>query len=299
MKKILVMIVAVSILLILIAYAHEEKIIEPGVTPDSFFWGLDKALDNLNLFLTFDPAKKARKGIEIARERLEEVKIMAEQNKLEAAVKVKDEQLKVLSKIKQSISKIKDANATKQIEEEIEIERELGEHEDEIEEVRSNLKINEMLDSLLGALENKTGEVKIEIKNKKGMTKITIKQKTGKSEKEIEEEIEDIEEELGLADTNKEEAAEEIEDAKEELMELDEELLEHELEGHVANETPITALMDSAKEKISNAEDAVKAGDFGEALGQANSAQQLIKNAEKILEKTVEAFEEDEEEHEI
>lgn len=309
MKKILALVVFVF--LIQIAYAHEEKVVDPGVTPDSFLWGLDKALDNLNLLLTFNPAEKARKGIEIARERLEEVKVMAEANNLEAAEKGKNEQVKVLTKVKKSISDIKEENATKQIEEEIEIERELEEHEEEVEEVSNKLKIKievkgtlseeqkALIDSLLSTLKNKTGEVKVEIKNKKDKTKIEIKQKTGKSEKEIVDEIESIEEKKGLADIKKEKALEEIEDAKEDLRELEDELQEHKSEGHVANETPITTLMNNAREKLAKAEEAFKTNDFGEAFGQANAAGQLIKNAERILEKTVEKFEEKEEKHEM
>lgn len=309
MKKILVL--AISVLMLQIAYAHEEKVIDPGITPDSFLWGLDKALDNLNLLLTFNPAEKARKGIEIARERLEEVKVMAEQNKLEAAEKGKEEQLKILSKVKQNIADIKEENATKQIQEEIEIEKELEEHEDEVKEVSDNLKIkievkgalNEqqkaLLNSLLSSLENKTSEVKVEIKNKKDETKIKIKAETGKSEKDVEDEIEHIEEEQGLASIKKEHATEEIDNTKENIDDLEKELQEHKSEGHVANETPITTLIDNAKEKISNAEEAFKANNFGEAFGQANAAEQLIKNAKRILEKTVERFEEEEKGHEI
>ena len=74
---------------------------------------------------------------------------------------------------------------------------------------------------------------------------------------------------------------------------MEKELQEQKLKGHVANETPITTLIDNAKEKLSKAEEAFKANDFGEAFGQANAAQQLIKNAKRILEKIVEGFEEE------
>ena len=305
MKNIKLIGLVLIILSLQIANAHEEEV-PAGVTPDSFLWGLDKALDNLNLLLTFDKGEKARKGMEIARERLEEIKLMAEENKLDAAEKGKEEQIKVLSKVKGCISGIKDEDATKQIGEEIEIEKELEEHEKEIEEASSNLKIkievkgalNEqqkaLIESLLISLKNKTAEVKVEIQNKKGKTKIEIKQKTGKSEKEIEAEIEDIEEEKGLAGIKREKAAEEIEDAKEGLAELEKELEEHKAEGHVADEKPITSLTDNAGKRITNAEEAFRQNDFGNAFGQANAAQQLIKNAERILEKTVEKFEEGE-----
>ncbi len=310
MEKINIIGILIMIFVLPLSNAHEEPV-DPGVTPDSFLWGLDKAIDQLNLVLTFSPAEKAKKGIEIARERLEEVKVMVEANKLEAAEKGKEEHIKILSKVKGSISGIEEENSVEQIEKEIEIERELEEHEDEVEEVSNSLKIkievkgnlNEqqkaLFNSILNTLENKTGELKIEIKNKKDKTKIKIKTETGKSEKEVEEEIEDIEEKIGLTNIKKEKAEEEIEDAKESLEELEKELQEHKLEGHIANETPITILIDNAKEKISKAEEALQSNGFGEAFGQANAAKQIIENAERILDKTVEKFEEGEEEHEM
>ena len=58
MKRILVLIIA--IFLLPIAYAHEEKVVDPGVTPDSFLWGLDKALDNLNLLFSWSTQSKRK-----------------------------------------------------------------------------------------------------------------------------------------------------------------------------------------------------------------------------------------------
>ena len=309
MKKINFIGILLIVFILPIANAQQPTE-DPGVTPDSFLWGLDKALDNLNLLLTFDKGGKAKKGIEIARERLLEVKSMVEENKLEAAEKAKEEHGKNLLKVKQNIKEIEEDDSKKEIKEVIEIEKELEELNEEVEDVNTGLKIKikiegtlteeqkALINSLLDSLEGQTGEVEIEIKNKKDKTKIKIKQETGKSDEEIEDEIEEIEEEQGLADIKKEKAAEEIEDVKEDLNELEEELQEHKSEGHVADETPITNLIYNAKKKLSNAEEAFSKNDFGEAFGQANAAKQLIENAERILEKTVEKFEEEEEEHE-
>ena len=308
-KAIFAGILSILLLLSIINAQTQSKKEDAGVTPDSFLWGLDVALDNLNLLLTFNPTEKARKGIDIARERLEEVKVMAEENKLDAAEKAKEEQVKILSKVKESVSDIKEENATKQIEEEIEIEKELEDFDDDVNDVSDNLKIKieikgtlseeqkALINSILSALENKTGEVKVEIKNKKDKTKIRIKEETGKSEKDVEDEIENIEEEQGLADIKKEHATEEINNAKENLDDLEKELQEQIAKGHVINETPITILMENAKEKISKAEEVLSKNDSGEAFGQANAAQQLIRNAERILEKMVGKFQENKEEH--
>ena len=210
MKRIVVILLMILILPIVNAQQTTQPAEDAGVTPDSFLWGLDKALDNLNLLLTFDKGEKAKKGIEIAKERLLEVREMMEENKLEAAEKAKEEHGNLLNKVKESVQELEKDNSTEQIEEELEIEKELKEHEDDVEEVNTELKIKikiegaiteeqkALINSLLDSLKGQTGEVKIEIKNKKDKTKIKIKQETGKSDEEIEDEIEGLEEEIGL-----------------------------------------------------------------------------------------------------
>ena len=200
----------IVILMLILPVVTAQQSTDAGVTPDSFLWGLDKALDQLTLLLTFDKGEKAKKGLEIARERLLEVKEMVEENKLEAAEKAKEEHGNLLNKVKESIKELEEDNSTEEIEEELEIEKELEEHEDGVEKVNTELKVkikiegtitdeqSALINSLLDSLKGQTGEVKIEIKNKKDKTKIKIKQETGKSEEEIEDEIEDLEEEIGL-----------------------------------------------------------------------------------------------------
>ncbi len=284
---------------------------DPGVTPDNFLWGLDKALDNIALLLTFDKGEKARKGLEIARERLLEVRAMIEENKLEAAEKAKNEHGKTLVKVKDNVKGIEKAKALEEIENIIEIEKELVEHDENVEKTFEELKIKievkgqitqqqrDLINSILEGLKGQTGEVEIEIENKKDKTKIKIKQETGKSDEEIEDEIEGIEKKQGLLEKRKERADEQIKDSKEDLNDLGEELQEHKLEGHVEDDTAITKLMGEARAKLTKAEEAFNNNDFGEAFGQANAAEQLIKNAEKILENIVEKFEEEAEEREI
>ncbi len=292
-KNILVTLILLTIFMLPLSSSKTTE--DPGVTPDSFLWGLDKALDQLNLLLTFNEGEKATKGLEIARERLLEVKAMIEENKLEAAEKGKDAHGKTLVKVKESIASLEEDDSIQEIEKIVEIEKELEEHEEEIEQKSGELKIKieikgqisqeqkDLINSILSSLENKTGEVEIEIENKKNKTKIKIKQETGKSEEEIEEEIEEIEEEKGLTAIKKERATEQIEDAREEIVEAVEEKLskqENKFPGINAAEN----LISEAKSKLETAEEAFRDEDYGKAFGQANAAESLAKNAQRILE---------------
>lgn len=203
---------AIAILIILALPIANAQQLDAGVTPDSFLWGLDKAIDQLSLLLTFDKGEKAKKGVEIARERLLEIKVMVEENKLEAAVRAKDEHGKTLARVKSNVKEIENDNSTEEIKEIIEIEKELEEHDEDVEEVSIGLNVKikiegaitdeqkALVNSLLDSLKGQTGEVEIVLKSKKDKTKIKIKQETGKSDEEIENEIEELEEEIGLED---------------------------------------------------------------------------------------------------
>ena len=67
---------------------------DPGITPDSFLHGIDVALDKVSLALTFSKEGKAKKALEIAQERLLEVKAMGDRgdvNRVEKVQKLHDE----------------------------------------------------------------------------------------------------------------------------------------------------------------------------------------------------------------
>ncbi|MBL7055817.1 hypothetical protein ISS07_02810 [Candidatus Woesearchaeota archaeon] len=285
MKKLFTFLVV--LMLLPFASAQADGVGDPGVTPDSFLWGLDKALEQLNLLLTFDEGKKAKKGLEIAQERLLEVKSMVDENKLDAAVKAKDEHGKTLMKVKQSIKEIEEDDSTEEIEEVIEIERELEEHDEDVEETFGELKVKikvegeitqqqaDLIDSILSSLKGQTGEVEIEIKNKKDKTKIKIEQETGKSEEEIEIEIEGIEKEKGIK--KQEKAFEAIEETEKEFKEF---LEEAEEKGIVVSQD----LIDQFNSLLEQAINQFEQDNFVEAKKLAKQAEELLDESEEFQE---------------
>ena len=272
-----------ALLLVLISsivYAH-ATLQDPGVTPDSFIWGLDKALDNIVLLLTFDKGEKARKGLEIAQERLLEVKAMIEENKLEQAEKAQKEHSNVLVKVKKNIKYIEDKNSFKEIEKVIEIEKEVNDHDEEVNQISDSFKIKikvegeltqeqkDLINSILDSLKGQTNNIEIEIQDKKNKIKIKIKQETSKSEEEIEIEIEDIEEENGI--NSQEEALEAIKEAEEEFNET----LEESIEKNITISQNLTEQFNSL---LGKARSEYEKGNYTEA-------KKLAKQAEKLLNK--------------
>ncbi len=253
-----------------------------GVTPDSFLYGLDVALDDIRYLLTLDPQGKAKVGLEIAEERLAEVREMILQNKLDAVQRAEHEHGKALGRVRNVVDSLPGDETGE--EEADEIEREIRIHEQDITEIRGNLEIQikskgqitaeqqVVIDSVLNSLENQTGSVKVKINEKKNEIKIKIKTGKGKPEilrEEIEAEEEDedeLEEIEHLTAAEKEEKAEEqIEDAEDELEECKASL--------DANATgSATVLIANAEKHLASAKEALDKGKSGRAFGQANAA---------------------------
>ncbi len=285
MKRVVAMLLMILILPIVNAQQTTQPAEDAGVTPDNFLWGLDKALDNLNLLLTFDKGEKAKKGIEIARERLLEVKEMINKNKLEAAEKGKEEHGKLLLKVKENVKALKKDNSTEQIKEELEIEKKLKEHENAIEKVNTELKVKikiertiteqeqALINSLLDSLKGQTGEVEIEIKNKKDKTKIKIKQETGKSGDDVEEEFK---KEIGLSNFEKERAEKMRKKAENKWNDVIEKAEEFDID--VPDKTTFNELLAKGDEALAKGKHE-KAKDIYEAA--KDDAEELKKEIEK------------------
>ena len=97
MKKISVFLYVSSVILALSFFASgfsvlakSNELTSPGLTPDSYFYFLDTIGEKVNMFFTFSPEKKAEKALGYAEERVAEAKVMAEENKPQAAEEAAD-----------------------------------------------------------------------------------------------------------------------------------------------------------------------------------------------------------------
>lgn len=282
-----------------------------GVTPDNPFYGLDVAFDRLRLLIASGETEKARVGLEIASERLSELRVMIEQKKLDATERARTEYKNFLDEVNRSVRAIEVADPLEEAERVTIIERELEEHEDVADEVLNELKVKikiegalteeqrNRINSILENVQNLTGRVKVEIEAKKDETKIKIVQRTGLSETEADERIAEIEKRVELFEIRERKAAKKIADAREELIEALDILATSNLTE--AQSAAVGRLLNESQAKLNNAELAFNKTRFGEAFGQATAAERLAENAQKILkaEEEVEPEEEVEEETEI
>ena len=171
-----------------------EDLPEAGTTPDSIFWGIDRALENIDLALTFDKSAKAQKGLEHAAERLLEVKAMIEKNKLDHAEKAELAHKRKLEKVRIDIASLAEEEE-EDLTKVVEFENSLEEQEDVLSKIRARVRIKiegELTDeqrlrlfAFLNSLDENIGRVRIDIENKEERTLTRIEQRTGKSKTEI------------------------------------------------------------------------------------------------------------------
>lgn len=279
--------VLLIVLIFPIINAQQITTTDAGITPDSLFWGLDKAFDQISLLLTTGDVDKAKKGLEIAEERLSEIREMIEENKLEEAKKAKEAHGKTLVKVKEKVEGVEEDDSLEEIRKVIEIEKELENHDEEVEQTFGKLKVKieiegeitqeqkDLIDSILNSLKGQTGEVEIEIENKKNKIKIEIEQETGKSEEEIEIEIEGIEKEKGIK--KQEKALEAIEEAEEEFNEFLEEAEEE-------NRTIFQGIINQFNSLLEQSKFEYEQGNYMEAKKLAKQAKRLLDESEEFQE---------------
>lgn len=98
MKKKILTLTILSLLLGGIVSAQDINLPDPGLTPDSPFYFLERAAEAVGTFFTFGDIKKAERYANLAAERLAEVQAMAEKNKPELVEKTLERYEKQLQK---------------------------------------------------------------------------------------------------------------------------------------------------------------------------------------------------------
>lgn len=240
-----------------------------GVGPDSpFLWGLDRAIERIQLLLTFNKAAKAKLGLAHARERLLEVRHMINAKRLEAAEKAKEEHIRCLARVRARLGEITAVDPEEELEEQLEIENEIEEHENDIEKIEAEIEIKikgnltadqqEAVDALIEALKGKAAELGIEVEVKKGKTRARIKTVTGKTDEEIDDIIEKAKERYAEA---RERRAEEAVERLERIVEKTEERVAL-LEEKGVNVTGLEEKLEIAKELLERAKELLEAEDY-------------------------------------
>lgn len=177
-----------------------------GTTPDQpLLWGLERAMERIDLALTFNKASKAKKGLKHAKERLLEVEAMIAAKKLDAAEKAQKSRDRTMERVQEHVEEMGDG-AEEDIEDVLEIENEAEEQENRMQmlkvkfQFKGNLTEEQraQIDALIESFQNRSQAFKLKIQDKKTKVKIQIKAMTEKTDEEIEELIQIAEEKLNI-----------------------------------------------------------------------------------------------------
>ena len=233
--------------------AIEEDLVEEfleeetgGIGPDSIFWGLERAIERIDLLLTLDKSRKAEKGLAHAQERLLEVRAMIKANKFEAAAKAEVKHNEALERVRVRLGEIKDDDPEVELEKRLRVERRLSEHEGKFKrfklevEIKIKGELNEeqkaLLEALIASLSEETGRVRLKFKFEEGKLKIKLKAKLEKSDEEIEDLLKERRERFKELREEREDLMEEEEDRLKELREEREDRLKERMKEEVDSE---------------------------------------------------------------
>ncbi len=144
MKKIaslaLVLILLISAIPSVLAEDNQEEVeaveVEAGVTPDSPLWGLERAQERIKLALTFNRAEKAKLRLQNAEERLAEVQVMIQEQKLEQAEKAERAHKKDLADLETDLEELQAEDTEVELEQAVEIESLINGHQVALENLR-------------------------------------------------------------------------------------------------------------------------------------------------------------------
>ncbi len=242
----------------------ETSFSDHGMLQDNPFYFLKRFSEDIRLLFTFDEEKKAALHLDFAKVRLSEAKALITKNKSNEAKHPLEEFNKEMNIISSSKA-LSIANDTEEVLEKSAL----------VLSLVSDKVHDEARPSIENAINNS-------IENKVKMRFMAEKNEDNKKEigKEIEEETErnrEIEKDI----RNKaEEAKEKIKGVEEELL-----ALKSEINKTGTANTNIERIIQQAEKRIENAKKALGENKFGEAFGQANSAEHLIENAKKMFEK--------------
>ncbi len=255
---------------------------DAGITPDSLLYGLDLALDKISLALQRGSEKKVAKGLEIAQERLLEVRVMLEAGKDEDAAEAEAEHGKVLIEVEENLESFGAESSEEELEKELELEQEVEKHKERIKDLKITIKgdlsaedLSTLVESILSNLEGQTSSLEIHIEQKKGKTKIRIEQE-GADAEQVEE---DLEGSLGIDQKEKEHAEKDLSQAEQQISKAQEKI---DAEAGKGRDTSISlALLVQAQESYAQALLAFEAGDYDTVEDFAEDAWDAANEARK------------------
>lgn len=147
MKNKITLIVAIFLICTTFVVAQEEVEFTPGITPDSPFYVLDRAFENMQLALTTNKQSRLDLQLRFAEERIGEIEEMAREQNFKAMEIAVRERAEIRTQIeKESVGLSTDALA--QVRERLEI------HTEAMSEIKNNAETVELKNKIVEEIQN-------------------------------------------------------------------------------------------------------------------------------------------------
>jgi len=250
----------------------EVEIEDAGTTPGSVFHGLDRAMERINLALTFNKVKRAEKALRIAEERLAELNALAENNESEYIEKSRLYHERSLERVRAAIEGMEsngdEDKARNALERITALEDRILDHQEKVSAIKARIlerqgdRMSEEqivhLEEIFVRMENRTFDLEVNLIKKKDNVRLKYKVISEKTDEEIEELLENFEEREGFKEHK-------LIRAKREIARANIALDLFEKRVHENNVTEFDEQINEMRDKIAEAKLAFEAGDYKQA----------------------------------
>jgi hypothetical protein len=248
---------------------------DPGMTPDSSFYGLKTGWEKMKLAFTFNPERKAQLELRLAERKLLEVKKMAEKGNLRAMERAQMRHDALIESAQNRLSALdedsKESKVNSTAEKVVGLQRALKAHENRIEvlkDILANENLSEearaAIESAVAKMENKTAAMEQKLQDKKDKIKTKLRALTAKTASEVDDAIERLENKTGLTDLDQKIAQNRIEKTEEALKKLKERISDEKYAG--LNLSAVDAHIAEAEATLADAKVLYAEGKYSEVI---------------------------------
>lgn len=270
----------------------------PGVTPDSPFYGWKLGWEKFKLMFTFNQEKKAEKELQLANLRLIEARAMAEKNNTKGLERAQEEYSRLIKQANSRIKNINESLSENKIKDSIKslngLERAIAIQSYKIDILKNiladeNLTASQVssLAEIISRMENQTDSAKNLLEDKKSRIEKRLKSVSNKTDNEINREIEDIEDYTNLTNTQKIIAENRINNAEKALEKL-KQGINTEKQNKI-NISVIEAQLSILEASIEQAKQLYAAGNFSGAIDAIKPVGNYGRNLNEIMHQVNEA----------
>lgn len=269
---------------------------DAGTTPDSAFYGFERALEGISLAFTFNEQKKVEKRFNYANERLLEAKETAEKGSSEGTEKALNAHNKIMEKIGKSVNKSEEGESAEEINNSLDravgLQRAIEVHEYKTEVLQEKLSENiseekrEAIERALNNTKKSTQVLKRNLERKTQNTATRFRAVSEMNESRAEKAMEQVEKRKGLQQAKRSIATDKVQRTQKGFGQLEEKF--QKMEGRGLNTSGSEEKFQEIREKLQKREQNISERGFEGSSEKLDADLKGLKKASEELERVME-----------